>query len=220
MQERAVDLTEQLQLQEALEALSIDAVFSAEHLEQRYQISLERAEKHGFCITRRELNPSLDESRPTIAFVTPYTDVVNYDTKSLCVLAGMAELRYQLGLPTYCWNNRLSTRFGENISPKAEWHIGSEDVVIDYDTGKGSENYVWDAENYRDEGYLRQIWGAPTRARRDELEAAIQTVDPTAQVIYAPYIPEPEEIEEEEFRRREAARKDRGVTISLLPDFP
>lgn len=220
MQEQTIDLAEQLQLQEALEALSIDAVVSAEHLEHRYQTSLERAEKHGFRIIRRELNPSLGGSRPTIAFVTPYTDVVNHDTRSLCLLAGMAELRYQLGLPTYCWNNRFSTRLGEHISPKAEWHIGSEDVVIDYDTGKCSESYVRTAENYRDDGYLRQIWGAPTQERRDELEAAIQSVDPTAQVIYAPYIPEPEEIEEEEFRRREAARKDRGVTISLSPDFP
>jgi hypothetical protein len=220
MQEQAIDLTEQLQFREALEVLRIDAVFSAEHLERRYQISLERAEEYGLHILRRELDVSLDGDRQTVTFVTPDPRISRCTTTSLCLLAGMAELRYQLGLPTDCWDNWWSTFYFEAISPKANLYIGHEDIVIDYDTGKHVEYLVETAQVYRDEGYLRQIWGAPSRERRDGLEVAIQAVNPTAQVIYAPYIPEPKEVEEEEFKKREATRKDRWLKIELPPSFP
>lgn len=187
-----VDVSERLRLHEALSALSIDGTFSAECLEQRYQVSLECAERFGLDITRRALDTFLPGACQTMTFVASDPCRFCCDTWSLYRRAGVAELRHQLGLPTDCWDIDPRPYRYKYIVPEAIWHIGSEDIAIDYDMSEGLEEQIEAATYYRDADYLRQIWGAPTEERRDELKAAIRAVDPTAQVIYAPYVPEPE----------------------------
>lgn len=174
--------------QRVYEGLIADSVVTAGTLWDAYEIRLEEAQAfHLFTTTRRVDTPTEPEDGPDVTFVMFEPRLLGCSTRELCVYAGVAELRHQLGVQPHAWEYWSEDFLYQGF--KGYWHVGGgERIAVDYDVG---DEDIWKlaarALDYRRVFYLTQIWGAPTRERRDDLEEALKTVVPSVQVLYAPY---------------------------------
>jgi len=189
MAESQMEMVRQGRRQAIYDGLITDVVITAGTLLDAYEIRVEEAQAfHLYTTTRRLSTPTEAADGPEVTFVMFEPRLLECDTRELCVAAGMAELRHQLGVQCRAWE-RWGEAFLYKGFGKALWYVGPDErIAVDYDVG---DEDIWElaarALDYRKEFYLTQIWGAPTRERCDELEEAIKTVVPSVQVLYAPY---------------------------------
>lgn len=189
MQDSHQELVLEAQRQRVYEGLITDSVITAGTLWDAYEIRIEEAQAfHLYTTTRRVSTPTEETDGPEVTFVMFEPRFLECDTRQLCVYAGVAELRHQLGVQPHAWEYWSEDFLYKGFS-KGYWHIGdAKRIAVDYDVG---DEDIWDlasrALDYRREFYLTQIWGAPTRERCDELEEVLETVLPSVQVLYAPY---------------------------------
>lgn len=190
MQEPTTDVSLAVRCHVVHQALSTDGVLTAGTLQNAYDLLIEQAASFNLYTIRRHVNAATDEGDDqSVTLIVANEQYTRRSTNELCLLAGVAELRYQLGIQTYMWcNEKEDPAYSDEVLPGATWIIGAEYVAVDYDTGDQPLAYlVWRAERYQQREFVRQIWGAPTRERRDRLEEAIKVVDPSVRVFYAPY---------------------------------
>lgn len=189
MQDSHQELVLEAQRQRVYEGLITDSVITAGTLWDAYEIRIEEAQAfHLYTTTRRVSTPTEEADGPEVTFVMFEPRFLECDTRQLCVYAGVAELRHQLGVQPHAWEYWSEDFLYKGFS-KGYWHIGdAKRIAVDYDVG---DEDIWDlasrALDYRREFYLTQIWGAPTRERCDELEEVLETILPSVQVLYAPY---------------------------------
>lgn len=171
-------------------ALCTDGVLTAGTLWNAYDLLPEQAASLNLYTTRRYVSAAAEEGDDqNVTFVVADERYTRRSTNELCLLAGVAELRYQLGIRTYMWcNDREDPMPSDGVLPGATWIIGAEWVAVDYDTGDQPLAYLaWRAEMYRQRKFIRQVWGAPTQERCDKLEETIKVIDPFVRVFYTPY---------------------------------
>jgi hypothetical protein len=191
MAESQMKLVVEGRRQMVYEGLIADSVVTAGTLWDTYEIRAEEAQAfHLYTTTRPVDTPTEPGDGPDVTFVMFEPRFLECSTRQLCVYAGVAELRHQLGVQPHAWEYWSEDFLYKGFS-KGYWHVGEEKrIAVDYDVG---DEDIWDLADralyYRKEFYLTQIWGAPTRARCDELEEALKTVTPSVQVLYAPYAP-------------------------------
>ena len=189
MAESQMKLVVEGRRQMVYEGLIADSVVTAGTLWDTYEIRVEEAQAfHLYTTTRRVDTPTEPDDGPDVTFVMFEPRFLGCSTRQLCVYAGVAELRHQLGVQPHAWEYWSEDFLYKGFS-KGYWHIGNDErIAVDYDVG---DEDIWKlaarALDYRKEFYLTQIWGAPTRAWCDELEDTLKTVTPSVQVLYAPY---------------------------------
>lgn len=212
MAESQMELVVAGRRQMVYEGLIADSVVTAGTLWDTYEIRLEEAQAfHLYTTTRRVDTPTEPGDGPDVTFVMFEPRFLECSTRQLCVYAGVAELRHQLGVQPHAWEYWSEDFLYKGFS-KGYWHVGEEKrIAVDYDVGdEDLTKLALRALDYRREFYLTQVWGAPTRERRDELEKMIKLVVPSVQVLYAPYTSGqtfeviPSEEEREEIRQRQA----------------
>lgn len=218
MAESQMEMVVQGRRQMVYEGLIADSVVTASTLWDTYEIRVEEAQAfHLYTTTRRLSTPTEETDGSEVTFVMFEPRFLECDTRQLCIYAGIAELRHQLGVQPHAWEYWSEDYLYKGFS-KGYWHVGDgERIAVDYDVGdEDLVKLALRALDYRREFYLTQIWGAPTRERRDELEKMIKRVVPSVQVLYAPYTSGqtyeviPSEEEREEIRQRQ------GVEIAAF----
>ena len=87
------------------EGLIADSVVTAGTLWDTYEICLEEAQAfHLYTTTRRVDTPTEPGDGPDVTFVMFEPRFLECSTRQLCVYAGVAELRHQLGVQPHAWS--------------------------------------------------------------------------------------------------------------------
>ena len=177
-------------LEGILEALRCDLALSEGQLLRHYgRVPSEReAQRLGLYVVRAVLNPSHHANRlMEVRFFTPYLWVSRLGPPLLRHLAGVAEMRHLLGVPTQEWRTDTH-RVHYREQPDAYWYSQAGPVAIEYDAGSYALPLLQRKLRTFALRFVGQYWGVPTEKKAASLRAKLGRLGlPPRFVIVAPW---------------------------------
>ncbi len=143
------------------QALTVDVALSERQVARHYGLSLEACRKAGFEIQTVNVAPTARMK------VTRAVNFVTLETLELPAfefrhLAGIAEMRYQLGAKLEEWE---LIHHSDHTSPDAIWQRGLETWAVEFDAGSYSQKTILEKVRSFRAGFDGQCWAVASEAR-------------------------------------------------------
>jgi hypothetical protein len=151
------------------QALTVDLALSERQVVRHYGLSLEACRKADFQIQTVDVAPTARMK------VTRAVNFVTLETLELPAfefrhLAGIAEMRYQLGARLADWS---LVHHSDHTSPDAIWQRGLETWAVEFDAGSYSQKTILEKVRSFRAGFDGQCWAVASEARARFLAAVL-----------------------------------------------
>lgn len=170
------------------EALQSDRAMTNRQARSLYRVTRKEAASNGILITTKTVKPSAYSNEYlTIPFLVADEAVARYSGPQLRHLAGVVELRRQLGIAPSAWSSEAAAPLATFV-PDAVWRSEKGLVAIEYDAGSYSADTVRNKGEAFQEGYARQVWGVALKDRVPFVRGLLEEKGVTnAEVRFAPW---------------------------------
>jgi Replication-relaxation len=143
------------------QALTVDMALSERQVARQYGLSLEACRKAGFEIQTVNVAPTARmKVTRAVKFIT--LEPLELPAFEFRHLAGIAEMRYQLGARLEDW--RL-VHHSDHTSPDAIWQRGLETWAVEFDAGSYSQKTILEKVRSFRAGFDGQHWAVASDAR-------------------------------------------------------
>jgi Replication-relaxation len=148
-------------MQKLEQALTVDMALSERQVARHYRLSLEACRKAGFNIQTVNVAPTARmKVTRAVNFVT--LESIEIPAFEFRHLAGIAEMRYQLGARLADW--RL-VHHSDHTSPDAIWQRGLETWAVEFDAGSYSQQTILEKVRSFRAGFDGQCWAVASESR-------------------------------------------------------
>jgi hypothetical protein len=173
---------------QALAALECDGVLTAEQLRRHYQCLLKQIKQAGGKVATVPVTETRYGTRIyTLRFVTIEKRLLSLPGTELRHLAGLAELRTMLSVPTTAWTRHEGLAHSKG-RPDALWRKDEKTIAIEFDAGGYSEKKLvkkmlafraWSHE---------QVWGSASEAHTELIESVAEKTFTPARVLIVDWL--------------------------------
>lgn len=163
-------------------ALACDQAVSQVQLAKLYSVTQAQALAAGIPSTRRSI-AATKASRPCqVRFFVADKRLLKQPSATLRHLAGVAELRAQLGAEPNHWHSPEKA-VGRQV-PDALWRCSTGVVAVEFDSGSYSRARIAEKAVIF-QGYADQVWGSPSPQRNKLIADILERHQITGRVVLA-----------------------------------
>ena len=170
----------------AFTAVERGGVLTAAQLRRHHRLGLKDV-RDDLHIFRSVVTATSNGTRThTVTFVAKEASYILVSAALLRHLAGVAEMRFQLGARCDRWQ-RFQGREPERAEPDALWSHGNAQVAVEFDAGSYPKKRVA-AKLHAFGRYSEQVWGAASTKRLDFLRQVAQEERVAVTLVHSPWL--------------------------------